>query len=65
MLETSHNAVLSGENGIYISSVLPDGAAEAADLQSGDEFLVIGDVSFRELTHAEAVQQLIKLSGKV
>lgn len=60
------NQHVPGDNGIFITKIIPGGAAEQdGTLQVGDRLLSVNDVSMDNVTHEDAVNVLKKSSDKV
>jgi hypothetical protein len=54
------NNWLEGDGNIYVSRMLPRGAAKKAGIHVGDHILKIGSTSFNKLTHEAAIKAIRK-----
>eukprot|EP00117_Sycon_ciliatum_P039774 scpid36247/ scgid29339/ Disks large homolog 2; Postsynaptic density protein 93 len=58
------NQHVEGDNGIYVTKVIPGGVAEVeGSLLANDKLLKVNDTALHDVTHAEAVQSLQRASG--
>ncbi|KAJ2950088.1 hypothetical protein O0L34_g11429 [Tuta absoluta] len=59
------NPHVAGDTHIYVTKLIPGGAAAASQLQINDAILQVNDTSVENVTHAEAVDALKKAGNTV